>query len=207
MADALTPKRQEILDFITSETRLRTYPPTIREIGKAVGLNSPATVKRHLEVLIEAGYLSFDPQRPRTITVIGDINKVDPQHGTRAVPLLGQVAAGTGVLAEEIDREEIILPDMLLGKDDNFVLTVRGDSMIEAGILDGDMVVVNRQNTARTGEIVVAGINDDEATVKYYFPQGARTILRPANSSMAPMDFPTNDVSIFGRVVGVMRRY
>ena len=105
MADALTPKRQEILDFITSETRLRTYPPTIREIGQAVGLNSPATVKRHLEVLIEAGYLSFDPQRPRTITVIGDINKVDPQQGTRAVPMLGQVAAGTGVLAEELGRE------------------------------------------------------------------------------------------------------
>jgi repressor LexA len=207
MADALSPKRQEILDFITSETRRRTYPPTIREIGQAVGLNSPATVKRHLEVLIEAGHLAVDPQRPRTITVIGDLNRVDPQAGTRSVPLLGQVAAGTGVLADETDFEEVILPEMLVGKDDNFILTVRGDSMIEAGILDGDMVVVNRQKTARTGEIVVAGINDDEATVKYYFPQGARTILRPANSTMAPMDFPTNDVVIFGRVVGVMRRY
>ncbi len=210
MAEALTPIRRAILEYIAAHQKERNFPPTIREIGAAVGLKSPATIKNHIDVLKETGHITADPQKPRTLMVKLDehaIVELDSVRGVRNVPLIGDVAAGTGVLAAETQGEFMALPEEFAGRGESFVLKVRGESMIDAAILPGDFVVVARQVTANKGEIVVAGIPGEEATVKRYFPQGSRVILQPENATMEPMEFDANDVVIYGKVISVLRNY
>jgi repressor LexA len=207
MAEVLTPMRRQILEFIVTCQRERNFPPTIREIGDHVGLKSPATVANHIEVLKSAGYIEKNPQQPRTLTVRLDVENPAPDQRIRYIPFVGDVAAGTGRLAVEVAHEVMSIPEQFCGRGDSFVLQVRGDSMIEAGILSGDFLVVQRQQSADSGEIVVAGINDDEATVKRLFRQGNRVILKPENRTMEPMEFDANDVTIYGRVISVLRNY
>ena len=210
MAEALTPIRRAILEYIAAHQKERNFPPTIREIGAAVGLKSPATIKNHIDVLKETGHITADPQKPRTLMVKLDQNAIvelDSVRGVRNIPLIGDVAAGTGVLAAETQGEYMALPEEFAGRGESFVLKVRGESMIDAAILPGDFVVVSRQVTANKGEIVVAGIPGEEATVKRYFPQGSRVILQPENSTMEPMEFDANDVVIYGKVISILRNY
>ncbi len=207
MAEVLTPMRRQILEFIVACQRERNFPPTIREIGDHVGLKSPATVANHITVLRDAGYIAKNPQQPRTLTVRLDAESIAPDSSIRNIPFVGDVAAGTGVLADQDIQEMMAVPAQFAGRGDSFVLRVRGESMIEAGILPGDLLVVNRQAKAETGEIVVAGLPDGEATVKRFFAQGSRVVLKPENASMEPMEFDSTDVVIFGRVIAVMRAY
>jgi repressor LexA len=210
MAEVLTPMRREILDYIVACQRERNFPPTIREIGDHVGLKSPATVANHIEVLKNAGYIEKNPQQPRTLTVRYDAGSSSPSvlpTPVRLVPLVGDVAAGTGVLATEQSQDLVALPEQFAGRGESFMLQIRGESMIEAGILSGDFVVVQRQNTANQGEIVVAGIPGEEATVKRFFPQGSRIVLKPENHSMEPLEFDANEVEIYGKVISVLRSY
>jgi repressor LexA len=157
--------------------------------------------------LKNAGYIEKNPQQPRTLTVRLDAANPAPEQHIRHIPFVGDIAAGTGVLAVESAHELMSIPEQFAGRGDSFVLQVRGDSMIEAGILSGDFIVVQRESTARSGEIVVAGIPDDEATVKRFFPQGSRIILKPENSTMEPMEFDSREVTIYGRVISVLRHY
>jgi repressor LexA len=207
MAEVLTPMRRQILEYIMSCQRERNFPPTIREIGDHVGLKSPATVANHIDVLKAAGYIEKNPQQPRTLTVHLDSDSPSLDQHIRVVPFVGDVAAGTGVLAAESAHELMSIPEQFTGRGDCFILQVRGNSMIEAGILSGDFVVVERQSEARTGEIVLAGIPGDEATIKRFFPQGARVVLKPENATMEPLEFDHRDVTIYGRVISVLRRY
>jgi len=204
----LTEKRREILDFIERQQRERGYPPSVREICDAVGLTSTSTVHSHLSTLQKQGYLRRDPTKPRAIEV-----RYDPASGAMLdrrpvchVPLVGDVAAGVNVLALENIEDSYPLPEDFTGTGPHFMLRVRGDSMIEAGILDGDYVVVRQQPEANKGDIVVAGIPGDEATVKTYSRKGAKVVLMPANSSLPPMEFDPADVTVFGKVVTVLRR-
>jgi repressor LexA len=199
--------RRQILEFIASCQRERGFPPTIREIGEEVGLSSSATVANHISVLKDAGYIEKNPQQPRTLTVRLDMANPAPEQHIRHIPFVGDIAAGTDVLATESTHEMMSIPEQFAGRGDSFVLQVRGDSMIDAGILSGDFIVVQRERTASSGEIVVAGIPGDEATVKRFFAQGSRIILKPENSSMQPMDFDSHDVVIYGRVISVLRHY
>jgi repressor LexA len=208
MAEALTDKRQEILDYIASSLRRRGYPPSVREIGEAVGLNSSSTVHAHLSVLQREGYLRRDPTKPRAIEVRYDPESklAVPTGPVRTVPLIGDVAAGTGVVASENIEELVPLPEDFTGTGSLFMLRVRGDSMIDAGILDGDFVVVRQQPDADNGDIVVAGIPGDEATVKTFQRRKGKVVLVPANPALEPMELDADDVTIFGRVVTVLRR-
>ncbi len=204
----LTGKRREILDFIAAQIRERGYPPSVREIGEAVGLTSSSTVHTHLTTLQKQGFLRRDPTKPRAIEVRYDAMSGAPidRRPARHVPLLGEVAAGTDVLAQENVEELLPLPEDFTGDGSLFMLRVRGESMIEAGILDGDFVVVRQQEQAEKGDVVVAGIPGDEATVKTYSRRGSKVVLNPANSAMAPMVFDPADVRIYGKVVTVLRR-
>lgn len=209
MADKrITPRQREILEFIESQTRDRGYPPSVREIGEAVGLTSPSTVHSHLNTLSRLGYLRRDPTKPRAIEVRWDPNSgaVMERRPVRHVPLLGDVAAGTDVLAQENVEELFPLPEDFTGAGELFMLRVRGDSMIGVGIMDGDFVVCRSQRTADNGQIVVAGIPGGEATVKTYQRTGRTITLLPANDRLEPMVFDPDEVDIFGRVVTVMRR-
>jgi repressor LexA len=207
----LTGKRREILDFIDHAQRERGYPPSVREICEAVGLTSTSTVHAHLSTLQKQGYLRRDPTKPRAIEV-----RCDPDSGTvserrpvRHVPLVGEVAAGTDVLAQENVEDLYGLPEDFTGQGQLFMLRVRGDSMVDVGILNGDHVVVRQQSEANKGDIIVAGIPGEEATVKRYARKGHSIVLEPANERDAryqPMVFPANDVTIFGKVVTVLRR-
>lgn len=204
----ISARQREILTFIESQMRDRGYPPSVREIGEAVGLNSPSTVHTHLNTLTRLGYLRRDPTKPRAIEVTWDSNSgvAMERRPVRHVPLVGDVAAGTDVLAQENVEELLPLPADFTGDGELFMLRVRGESMIDAGILDGDFVIAVQQRTAERGDIVVAGIPGDEATVKTYQPRGTNIVLVPANPTMEPMEFPADEVSIFGRVVTVIRR-
>lgn len=210
MTDAtITDRQREILQFIDQTIRDRGYPPSVREIGTAVGLTSPSTVHSHLNSLQKLGYLRRDPTKPRAIEVRWEEGSgaIIDRRPVRHVPLVGDVAAGTGVLAAENVEEVMPLPSDLTGEGGElFMLRVRGDSMIEAGILPGDFVVARVTETATDGEIVVAGIGDDEATVKTFRRDGADIVLEPANSRLEPMRFPSDDVVVYGRVVTVLRR-
>ena len=204
----LTARQRQVLDFIDAEVRARGYPPSVREIGEAVGLSSPSTVHAHLAALQDKGYLKRDPSKPRAIEIA-----LEPTTGAAAerrpvrhVPLLGDVAAGTGVLAAEHVDEIVPVPADLCGEGELFMLRVRGESMIDAGIFDGDLVVARSQPTADSGDIVVAGIPGEEATVKTWTRRGNTVVLVPANSSMQPMEFDPADVEVFGKVVTVLRR-
>jgi repressor LexA len=188
MTDAtLTQRQREILEVIDRHMRDHGYPPSVREIGEAVGLTSPSTVHNHLSTLQRLGYLRRDPTKPRAIEV-----RYDPNSGVqmerrpvRNVPLIGDVAAGTDVLAQENVEELLPVPADFVGDGELFMLRVRGDSMIGAGILDGDYVVCEQQVVATPGDIVVAGINDGEATVKTYKRDGDKIVLLPHNASLA----------------------
>ncbi len=208
MADTPTERQLQILEFIDSSLTDRGFPPSVREIGEAVGLTSPSTVHSHLATLQKLGYLVRDPTKPRAIEVHWDRNSgaVVDRRPVQHVPLLGMVAAGTDVLAHENVEEVMPVPADLTGDGELFMVTVRGESMIEAGIFDGDYLVVRKQETAREGEIIVAGIPGEEATVKTYKRTKNEIVLIPHNPTMEPMRFNPADVTIFGRVVTVMRK-
>jgi repressor LexA len=198
----LTGRQQEIWTFLVEYVDRHGYPPTVREIGEAVGLASPSTVHAHLANLERAGLLRRDPTKPRALELSGRT-----QSGAATMPklpLLGQIAAGAPLLADENVEDEIAVPETLRG---DFLLRVRGDSMIEAGILDGDIVVVRRAQDARNGEIVVALAGDDEsadeATVKTFYREQGRVRLQPENSSLEPIY--ADHVQILGTVSGVFR--
>lgn len=203
-----TPRQRKILEFIDQTIKENGFPPTVREIGKAVGLNSPATVHTHLSTLQDRGYIRRDPTKPRAIEVHWDAGSgaiIDRRPVTH-VPVVGDVAAGTGVLAAENIEEVMPLPSDFTGEGDLFMLRVRGDSMIELGILDGDYVVASKQPTANDGDVVVAGIPNDEATVKSFSTKNDEVVLTPANPTMSPMHFPANEITIYGKVVSVLRK-
>jgi repressor LexA len=207
MSEALTERQRQILHVIEKSMQDRGYPPSVREIGEAVGLNSPSTVHNHLATLQKMGFLRRDPTKPRAIEVRFDTNSevAMERRPSRHVPLIGDVAAGTNVLAQQNVEDLIPLPTDFTGEGDLFMLRVRGDSMIDAGILDGDFVVARQQQVADNGDIVVAGIPGDEATVKTFKKSGNTITLVPANSSMKPMVFTADEVTVFGKVVTVMR--
>lgn len=201
MAGEISQRQQEILDLIRDTVADRGYPPSVREIGEAVGLSSPSTVHSHLSALVAGGYLRRDPSKPRAIEVVDSRSR---QPNVREVPLVGRVAAGSPILAEE-DIEEIYpLPLDLVGEGPVFMLSVKGDSMIEAGILDGDYVVVRRQPDAADGEIVAALIDGEEATIKRLERRDGNVILHSDNAAYEPMVF-TEGVELIGKVVTVMR--
>jgi repressor LexA len=208
MAEALTGKRLEILEYIGQSLRDQGYPPSVREIGEAVGLTSSSTVHAHLAVLQREGYLRRDPTKPRAIEVRFDPSSRSslPPRPTRVVPLVGDVAAGTGVLATENVEELLPLPEDFTGTGSLFMLRVRGESMIDAGIFDGDYVVVRQQPDAENGDVVVAGINGDEATVKTFARKRGKVVLTPANPSMSPMELDPAETTVYGKVVTVLRR-
>jgi repressor LexA len=206
----LTTRQQEIWQFLVEYVDEHGYPPTVREIGDAVGLASPSTVHAHLANLERAGWLRRDPTKPRAIEIVGRRRAEGPPARateTPLLPLVGRIAAGGPLLAEESVEDEIAVPEPL-GRNADFLLRVKGDSMIEAGILDGDVVVVCRQDTARDGEVVVALVGDDEsadeATVKtLHREKDGRIRLQPANSALEPL-YPAH-VQILGKVTGVFR--
>lgn len=202
-----SPRQREILETIEKYLREHGYPPSVRDIGDAVGLTSPSTVHSHLKTLQRMGYLQRDPDKPRAIEVHWDPNSgaAFERRPVRHVPLVGEVAAGTDVLAEENVEELLPVPVDFTGDGELFMLKVRGDSMIDAGILDGDYVVCRTESTARDGEVVVAGIPGEEATVKTFRREGREVVLVPSNERLEPMRYPSSEVEIFGRVVTVIR--
>jgi repressor LexA len=205
----LTARQQEIWNYLVEYVDRHGYPPTVREIGEHVGLASPSTVHAHLANLERAGLLRRDPTKPRALELIGR-ERSEPQPAVAdladvsRLPLLGQIAAGGPMLAEQSIEEYVPMPASTKG---DFLLRVRGESMIDAGILDGDLVIVQTAQDARNGEIVVALAGDDEstdeATVKTFYRESGRVRLQPENSSMEPIF--ANHVQILGRVVGVFR--
>jgi len=202
----LTARQREILDLIISTVASRGYPPSVREIGDAVGLSSPSTVHSHLSTLANEGFIRRDPSKPRAIEVIQPDGAIPiSRAAVRDVPLVGSIAAGSPIIAEE-DIEEIYpLPTELVGQEPVFMLTIRGDSMINAGILDRDYVVVQKQTTARKGQIVAALVDGEEATVKRYDRTDLGIVLHPENDDYEPMLF-TDGIEILGVVVAVLRR-
>jgi repressor LexA len=208
----LTARQQEIWQFLVDYVDRHGYPPTVREIGEAVGLASPSTVHAHLANLERAGLLRRDPTKPRALDLIGHRRVVapDPRPERAAeqqkLPLLGQIAAGGPLLAEQNVEDELAVPEPL-GRRADFLLRVKGESMIEAGILDGDIVVVQRAQDARNGDIVVALAGDDElvdeATVKTFYREGDRVRLQPENAALEPIY--ADYVQILGKVTGVFR--
>ena len=204
----LTARQQQIWDFLVQYADAHGYPPTVREIGEAVGLASPSTVHAHLANLERAGLLRRDPTKPRALELIGR----EPRQASRApaetqaLPLVGQIAAGGPLLAEQHVEDYVGVPGVI-GPGD-FVLRVKGDSMIDAGILDGDYVVVQRRQDARSGDVVVALVGDDEsadeATVKRFFREDGRIRLQPENAALEPVY--ADHVKVLGKVIGVFRR-
>jgi repressor LexA len=203
----LTGRQQEIWDFLVDYVDAHGYPPTVREIGEAVGLASPSTVHAHLANIERAGLLKRDPTKPRALELVGrersDVGAAE-SVGAQRLPLVGQIAAGGPLLAEENIEDHVAVPERLSG---DFLLRVKGESMIDAGILDGDLLVVQRTQDARNGDIVVALAGDDEsadeATVKRFFREDGRIRLQPENASMEPIY--ARHVQLLGRVVGVFR--
>ncbi|HHU85262.1 MAG TPA: transcriptional repressor LexA [Peptococcaceae bacterium] len=201
MIGDLTPKQAAILAFIKDNIRKKGYPPSVREIGQAVGLSSSSTVHGYLKKLEDKGYLRRDPAKPRAMEVLDNLseNRIE----CVSIPLLGLVAAGVPLLAVE-NREEIFsLPVHFTGTGEFFMLAVRGDSMIEAGILEGDLVVVRRQHDADNGDIVVA-LLDEEATVKRFYREKGRVRLQPENQLLEPIY--ATELQILGKVIGLVRK-
>ena len=198
-------KRQEaILTFIKEEVRAKGYPPSVREIGEAVGLASSSTVHGHLARLESKGLIRRDPTKPRAIEVLDQDDLVVSKSSVIHVPLIGKVTAGIPISAIEDIQEYFPLPDKYgAAEDELFMLEIMGESMIEAGILDGDYVIVKKTSTAENGEIVVAMTEEDEATVKRFYKEKTHFRLQPENSSMDPI--LVNQVSILGKVVGLYR--
>src|ERR671918_2543722 len=197
----LSKRQREIFDFIGRYLSKHGYPPTVREIGKAVGLHSSSTVHAHLSKLETLGVLKRDPSKPRALEVL--VERAKKAVRPSGLPLVGNVAAGQPILAEENIEDYLEVPDVVGGEAGDYILRVRGESMKDAGILEGDFVVVRPAEKARDGEIIVALI-DDEATVKRFFRERDHVRLQPENKSMKPIK--TKDLRLLGRVVGVFRR-
>jgi repressor LexA len=206
----LTPRQRQIWDFLVDYGDQHGYPPTVREIGEAVGLASPSTVHAHLANLERAGLLRRDPTKPRALELIGRERSgaTRPTPETHVLPLVGQIAAGGPMLAEESIEGYLGVPEPLARGGEEFILRVKGDSMIDAGILDGDYVVVRKQQDAQNGDVVVAlaGSHEvaDEATVKRFFREANGIRLQPENAALEPIYAP--HVQILGKVIGVFRR-
>jgi len=202
--NGLTKRQLQILEFIKQEVRIKGYPPAVREIGLAVGLSSSATVHSHLARLEEKGYIRRDPTKPRAIEVLDGAPFVAPPAHIVSLPIIGRVTAGQPILAVENIEDYFDLSAHLTPTGEIFVLNIEGDSMIEVGIHNGDMVLVRKQNTAQNGDVVVALLGD-EATVKTYYREPTRIRLQPENRTMAPIY--STDVLILGKVVGLYRRF
>jgi repressor LexA len=198
---SLTKRQQEIFDFVKQYVSENGYPPTVRDIGKAIGLASSSTVHAHLANLEKLGLLRRDPTKPRAIEVLKD--KARQAVAPAGLPVVGQVAAGQPVLAEENIEEYVPVPGIAGGDDGEFVLRVKGDSMKDAGILEGDFVIVRKQETAADGDIVVALVGE-EATVKRFFRENDHVRLQPENDALQPIR--TREAQVLGRVVGLCRR-
>lgn len=198
----LTKRQTEILEFIKKEIRQKGYPPSVREIGDAVGLMSSSTVHGHLQTIEDKGYIRRDPTKPRAIEVLDSSNNSPGKKNVVEVPIVGRVTAGQPILAVENVEDTFPIAEDLVHNESVFMLKVQGESMIEAGILDGDLIIVRQQNIACNGDIVVALI-DDEATVKRFYKEKTLIRLQPENSSMEPIY--TQDATILGKVIGVYR--
>jgi repressor LexA len=197
--EGLTPRQQQVLEFIRESVRANGYPPTVREICAALDLSSPSTVHAHLANLERLGLIKRDPTKPRALDVVQDLRP------RRPLPLVGRVAAGQPILAEENIEELIDVPAFLRRDDDDFVLRVQGDSMADAGIFNGDFIVVHSQDQAQNGEIVVALVGD-EATTKRFYNEGRTVRLQPENELYEPIIVNADEVELVGRVVGVLRQ-
>ncbi|WP_033829000.1 transcriptional repressor LexA [Bacillus andreraoultii] len=201
----LSKRQQEILDFIKREVREKGYPPSVREIGEAVGLSSSSTVHGHLARLESKGLIRRDPTKPRAIEILDNKTIDEPEISIRKVPIVGKVTAGLPITAIENIEDYFPLPERIAPSGDQvFMLEIMGESMIEAGILDGDYVVVRQQNSADNGDIVVALTEENEATVKRFYKENNYIRLQPENSTMEPIILST--VSILGKVIGVYRQ-
>ena len=201
--EGLTPRQEQVLEFIRASVRADGYPPTVREICAALDLSSPSTVHAHLANLERLGLIRRDPTKPRALDVVGDARP------PRRLPLVGSVAAGAPITAADNVEDLVDVPGFLRRDDDDFVLRVRGDSMTGAGIFDADLIVVHPQPDARNGEIVVArvaGIADTEATAKRFFREGATVRLVAENENYEPIVVNADQVELVGRVVGVLRQ-
>ncbi|MDQ7800412.1 MAG: transcriptional repressor LexA [Armatimonadota bacterium] len=202
MSRGLTRRQRQILDFVIEYTRRRGYPPSVRDIGNALHLTSSSTVHSHLSALEKKGYLRRDPSKPRAIEVLKDPTSL-PHKRVVSLPVVGRVTAGAPILAEQNIEDSFTLPEDFVGGGECFLLRVRGDSMVGAGIYDGDYLVVRKQSHAQDGDIVVARIGD-EATVKRFYREGDRIRLQPENPTMEPIY--ARDVVIEGKAVGLVRR-
>lgn len=210
----LTKRQREIFDYIGRYAEKTGYPPTVREIGKAVGLHSSSTVHVHLSNLEKAGVLRRDPSKPRAIEILVEkarsardaaVDTVMPGGSSGAgLPLLGRISAGPGMLAEENIEDYVEVPSVIGGREGDYVLEVRGESMKDAGIMDGDYVIVHPAPDADNGEIVVAMLDQEEATVKRLFKENDHMRLQPENDTMEPII--TTDASVIGKVIGVFRK-
>lgn len=204
----LTERQQQVLDYIRDIVAERGYPPSVREIGEAVGLSSPSSVHAQLNSLVQAGMIKKDPSKPRAIVIIEEpatVTDIDDRH-MRNVPILGRIAAGTPILAAEHIDEVMPLPTELVGDGPVFLLEVKGDSMVDAGIHEGDLVAIHKQSDARDGEIVACLIDGEEATVKRLQRRDGKVYLHSENPAYEPMVF-SDGVELIGKVVSVLRRY
>lgn len=208
----LKDREQKILDFIRNQIKMKGYPPTVREICTELEIKSTSTVHNDIASLMKQGYIMKDPAKPRALKLVdmGDekADEVPVQHASVVdVPLIGRIAAGTPILAEQNIEDSFPVPERFVGEGTNFMLTVKGESMIEAGIMDGDYILVEKQNSVRNGDIVVAMIDgfESEATVKTFYREGDHVRLQPENSTMSPII--VKDVRILGKVKGVFRYF
>jgi repressor LexA len=205
----LTGRQREIFDFLSAYVREHGYPPTVREIGEEVGLASPSTVHAHLANLERAGLIKRDPTKPRALELVGRNRDQGSSRDSKllSLPLVGEIAAGGPLLAEQVE-DYLEVPELLAAGGADFLLRVKGESMIQAGILDGDYVVVRRQQDARNGDVVVALAGEDEtadeATVKRFFREDGRVRLQPENDALEPIYAP--HVQVLGKVIGVFRQ-
>ncbi len=202
----LSERQQQVLDYIRDTVNGRGYPPSVREIGEAVGLNSPSTVHSHLNSLVKAGVIRKDPSKPRALVVLDEQAPTIADGRVRDIPLLGRIAAGTPILAAEQVESVMPLPTELVGEGPVFLLKVKGDSMIDAGIHEGDLVAVHSQPDADDGDIVAALVDGEEATVKRLRRKNGKVIPESENPAHQPMVF-TDGVELIGKVVSVLRRY
>ena len=218
----LKEREQKILDYMREEIRKKGYPPTVREICSALNIKSTSTAHKDISNLVKAGYIKKDPSKPRALMLVDMERETEPSgqisYGTGSddgvshtevidIPVVGRIAAGTPILAEQNIEDSFPVPARFVGNNPNFMVTVRGESMIEAGIMDGDYILVEQQNTARNGDIVVAMVDgfESEATVKTFYREGDHIRLQPENSTMSPII--VNDVKILGKVRGVFRYF
>ncbi len=213
----LKDREKKILDFMKQEIKLKGYPPTVREICEALGIKSTSTVHKDIKSLLDQGFIKKDPSKPRALKVVDEEKSggnvtLAPEGAVKhtavvEVPLVGRIAAGTPILAEQNIEDTFPIPERFVGEGTNFMLTVKGESMIEAGIMDGDYILVERQKSVRNGDIVVAMVDgfESEATVKTFYKEDDHIRLQPENSTMSPII--VKDVKILGKVKGVFRYF